>query len=71
MNKIVPSVEQAVADIPDGATVMIGSFGAAGLPLNLIRALIAKGTKNLTGSSIPISLSLLESSSIVWWRPKG
>jgi 3-oxoadipate CoA-transferase alpha subunit len=48
MNKIVPSVEQAVADIPDGATIMIGGFGAAGLPLNLTRALIAKGTKNLT-----------------------
>jgi 3-oxoadipate CoA-transferase alpha subunit len=48
MNKIVPSVEQAVADIPDGATIMIGGFGAAGLPLNLTRALIAKGTKDLT-----------------------
>jgi 3-oxoadipate CoA-transferase alpha subunit len=48
MNKIVPSIEKAVADIPDGATIMIGGFGAAGLPLNLTRALIAKDSKNLT-----------------------
>ena len=48
MNKIVPSIEQAVADIPDDAVIMIGGFGAAGLPLNLTRALVAKGPKNLT-----------------------
>lgn len=48
MNKVVPTVEQAVADIGDGATIMIGGFGATGLPLNLTRALVSNGTKNLT-----------------------
>ena len=48
MDKTVPSLKQAVADIPDGATIMIGGFGAAGLPLNLIPALIAQGAKELT-----------------------
>ena len=48
MDKTVPSLEQAVADITDGSSIMIGGFGAAGLPLNLIQALIAQGTKELT-----------------------
>ena len=48
INKIVPSVTQAVADIRDGATVMIGGFGTAGLPLALIDALIAQGARDLT-----------------------
>ncbi|TMI05185.1 MAG: 3-oxoacid CoA-transferase subunit A [Betaproteobacteria bacterium] len=38
----------AVADIPNGATVMIGGFGTAGMPSELIDALIAKGSKDLT-----------------------
>ena len=48
INKIVPSVAEAVADIRDGATVMIGGFGTAGLPSELIDALIAQGARNLT-----------------------
>ncbi|WP_046110928.1 3-oxoacid CoA-transferase subunit A [Aquincola tertiaricarbonis] len=48
INKISPSVEAALADVPDGATVMIGGFGTAGLPNELIDALIAQGAKELT-----------------------
>ena len=48
INKIMPSVEAAVADVPDGATVMIGGFGTAGLPNELVDALIAQGAKDLT-----------------------
>ena len=48
INKIVASAARAVADIPDGATVMIGGFGTAGMPSELIDALIAKGPKGLT-----------------------
>ncbi|WP_100812717.1 MULTISPECIES: 3-oxoacid CoA-transferase subunit A [unclassified Microbacterium] len=48
IDKTVPSVEQAVGDIPDGATVMIGGFGRAGQPVELIDALIAHGAKDLT-----------------------
>src|SRR6201986_3262439 len=48
INKIVPSVAEAVADIPDGATVMIGGFGTAGMPSELIDALIAHGARELT-----------------------
>ena len=48
INKIVSTVGQAVADIDDGATVMIGGFGPAGQPTELIDALIAQGAKDLT-----------------------
>jgi 3-oxoadipate CoA-transferase, alpha subunit len=48
INKIVPSAEEAVADIHDGATVMIGGFGTAGMPSELIDALIAQGARDLT-----------------------
>ncbi|MBK7407213.1 MAG: 3-oxoacid CoA-transferase subunit A [Saprospirales bacterium] len=48
INKIVPSAAEAVADIFDGATVMIGGFGEAGSPIELIHRLIDLGTKNLT-----------------------
>lgn len=48
MNKVVASAAAAVADIGDGATVMIGGFGLCGNPENLIAALHAQGTKNLT-----------------------
>ncbi len=48
INKLCPSVAEAVSDIPDGATVMIGGFGASGSPIELIHALIDHGAKNLT-----------------------
>ncbi len=44
----VPSLEEAVADVHDGATVMIGGFGNAGMPAALIDALIAQGARELT-----------------------
>ena len=48
INKICPSVEAALADIPDGATIMIGGFGTAGMPSELIDGLIAHGARDLT-----------------------
>ena len=48
INKIVATTAAAVADIPDGATIMIGGFGTAGMPSELIDALIAQGAKDLT-----------------------
>jgi 3-oxoadipate CoA-transferase alpha subunit len=48
INKIVDSLAEAVAGIPDGATVMIGGFGRAGQPVELIDALTASGSKDLT-----------------------
>ena len=43
-----PSAAEAVADIPDGATVMVGGFGASGSPIELIHALIDHGPTDLT-----------------------
>ena len=48
MNKVVASAEEAIADVFDGATIMVGGFGLCGMPENLIRALAHKGVKNLT-----------------------
>ena len=48
INKLVPSASAALSDIPDGATVMIGGFGNAGMPAVLIDALIAQGARELT-----------------------
>jgi len=48
MNKVVRDADEAIRDIPDGATLMVGGFGLCGIPENLIRALRTKGTKNLT-----------------------
>lgn len=42
------SVTEAVADIPDGATVMVGGFGASGSPIELLHALIDQGATDLT-----------------------
>ncbi|MCY9694793.1 CoA transferase subunit A [Paenibacillus alginolyticus] len=47
MNKICSSMEEAVADIRDGATLIVGGFGLCGIPENLIAALKAQGTKDL------------------------
>jgi 3-oxoacid CoA-transferase subunit A len=48
MNKVVTSADEAIRDIQDGASIMIGGFGLCGIPENLIRALMKKGTNNLT-----------------------
>jgi 3-oxoadipate CoA-transferase alpha subunit len=48
IDKIVASAATALADVPDGATIMIGGFGTAGLPNELIEALLAQGAKDLT-----------------------
>jgi 3-oxoacid CoA-transferase subunit A len=47
MNKVFSSSDDAIGDVFDGATIMIGGFGLCGIPENLIRALAKKGTKNL------------------------
>jgi len=48
MNKVVANADEAVKNIPDGASLMIGGFGLCGIPENLVRALVRRGTKNLT-----------------------
>lgn len=48
INKQYSAVTEALADIPDGATVMIGGFGASGSPIELIHGLIDQGAKDLT-----------------------
>jgi len=48
MNKVVASAEEAIQDVFDGVTIMVGGFGLCGMPENLIRALAKKGVKNLT-----------------------
>ncbi len=50
-NKLVSSFAAAVADIPDGATIMFGDFGGLGAPQNLIAALNQRGIRGLTGIS--------------------
>ena len=47
MNKLIASPQQAVADVADGATIMVGGFGLCGIPENLIRALVKRGVKGL------------------------
>ena len=48
MNKVVANADEAIQDVFDGATIMVGGFGLCGIPENLIRALVRKGTRNLT-----------------------
>src|ERR1700741_5478630 len=48
MNKVLASAEEAVALVPDGATILMGGFGLCGIPENLIQALRARGTRDLT-----------------------
>jgi 3-oxoacid CoA-transferase subunit A len=48
MHKVVSNADEAIKDVFDGATVMIGGFGLCGIPENLIRALVRRGVKNLT-----------------------
>ncbi len=48
MNKVYKNAEEAIADIQDGVTIMLGGFGLCGIPENCINALVRKGVKNLT-----------------------
>src|SRR5262247_3332857 len=48
IDKVKASAAEALADVKDGSTVMIGGFGTAGMPFTLIDALIAQGAKHLT-----------------------
>jgi len=48
MNKVLTDTMEAISGIEDGATIMMGGFGLAGIPENLIAALCRKGVKNLT-----------------------
>jgi 3-oxoacid CoA-transferase subunit A len=48
MNKVVANADQAIHDIQDGASIMVGGFGLCGIPENLIAALVRKGVKGLT-----------------------
>src|SRR6201988_2252209 len=48
INRVVKNVDEAIADVKDGMTLMVGGFGLCGIPENCISALIKKGTKNLT-----------------------
>jgi 3-oxoacid CoA-transferase subunit A len=47
MNKVIDSFDQAVADIPDGCTIMLGGFGLCGIPENLIAALVSRNVSGL------------------------
>jgi 3-oxoacid CoA-transferase subunit A len=48
MDKVVASPREAVADIPDGATLAVGGFGLCGVPIKLIDALLEQGARDLT-----------------------
>ena len=47
-NKVLETFDEAVADIPDGSSLMLGGFGPPGMPQNLIGALLRRGAKDLT-----------------------
>ncbi|WP_044562240.1 3-oxoacid CoA-transferase subunit A [Azospirillum sp. B4] len=48
LSKVRTSALEALADVPDGATIMVGGFGNAGMPMELVDALIEQGAKDLT-----------------------
>ncbi len=48
MQKVVGSADEAVSDVADGATLVVGGFGLCGIPENLISALVRRGVRNLT-----------------------
>src|SRR5512144_3019538 len=51
MKKIFASADEAIADMKDGATILVGGFGLSGNPENLIAAVLKKGLKGLTAVS--------------------
>ena len=48
VDKVLQTAAEAVAMVPDGATIMVGGFGVCGIPENLVAALYARGTRDLT-----------------------
>lgn len=48
MNKVVSSADEAIKDLQDGASILMGGFGVCGIPENLIAALVRRGTQGLT-----------------------
>src|SRR5215468_583995 len=48
INKVIASAAEAVQDVKDGSTLVVGGFGLCGIPENLINALVEKGVKDLT-----------------------
>jgi len=48
IDKVVASADDAVKDVRDGATLVVGGFGLCGIPENLIAALVRRGCKDLT-----------------------
>ncbi|MGE0461928.1 MAG: CoA transferase subunit A [Vicinamibacterales bacterium] len=48
MNKVIDTADAAVADIHDGASIMVGGFGLSGIPENLLAALLRRGVRSLT-----------------------
>jgi 3-oxoacid CoA-transferase subunit A len=48
LNKVFPNADEALADLKDGASIMVGGFGLCGIPEHLIRAAHRKGARNLT-----------------------
>jgi 3-oxoacid CoA-transferase subunit A len=48
MNKVISNADEAIKDIKDGMTLMLGGFGLCGIPENCINSLVKKGTKDLT-----------------------
>src|SRR5579884_1487631 len=51
MNKVCANAMEAIHDVHDGASIMVGGFGLCGIPENLIRAVVDKGLRNLTTMS--------------------
>ena len=48
INKVLSTVQEAIADVTDGSSIMVGGFGLSGTPYNLVKGLIEKGVKRLT-----------------------
>ncbi len=48
MNKVVANADEAIRDLQDGASILVGGFGLCGIPENLIAAVVRKGVKDLT-----------------------
>ena len=70
LNKVVGSAAEAVADIPDGASLAVGGFGLAGIPWFLIEALLEQGASDLTIVSATTAVSTAPDSACCW-RPAG